>query len=144
MGGMAMNEFIGFFWKNSEYRFDDWGLTFWGWVVVALLINWAICWVSKKIGESNEEDEQERYKTIKALGYSDMDDIQVFCNLLDLDLDDFIASKGVRKQYEIFSEGKTSDFMEAAIAKKKADEAEAAGHSSGLLTGLVIGSAIRR
>lgn len=58
------------------------------------------------------------------LGY-DVADVGVFLKGTDYSCGDFIGSRGLRAQYELFRDGKVSGFMEQARAKKSADDAQA-------------------
>jgi hypothetical protein len=137
-----MNEIIEIFWKNARGDYDSWGLTFLGWVAVILLAGFGIWkffhWINVEIAKDTAEERQK----IKSLGYKDLDDIKVFLERIDSDYSDFIKSKGIRKQYEVFSEGKTSNFIETAQASKKASDAESSGMTTGLAAGLATGVVI--
>ena len=43
---------------------------------------------------------------------------------------EFKNSKGLRKQYELFANGESSDFIKQARAEKQADEAESAANTA--------------
>jgi hypothetical protein len=132
-----MEKILNLLWHNAKYSGEDWGLTGWGWVVVGIIglivvIKFSI-WVYNAIEESNIEEN----KKLAKLGYKDKDDIEVFLDKIDSSMYDFLRSKGLRKQYELFTEGVSSDFIKNVISNKKAKEAE----GGGLMTGLVIGTA---
>lgn len=134
-------------WKSVGYEYGvrswyDWGLTGWGWLLLSVIVIALIVWMVRDLSKASREKFQEQCKNIRKFGYQDIDDIQVFLNRIDADLDDFIHSKGLRKQYEIFSKGETSNFINKAEAQKKSDDAEAIGNASGLATGIVVGSVI--
>lgn len=107
-----------------------------GWVAIVIVVGIItfIVFVVNKIYNSTMRNLSEQ---ISSLGYNDIPDIQVFCRSIGSDLEDFIASKGLRKQYELFREGKSTGFIQQAVAHKQTDDAE----SNGLVTGLVVGIA---
>ncbi len=130
------------FWKNARSSYDTWGFTIWGWAVIGVIVFTLSLWLYFVIHASNQIKFDEQRKKINLLGYKDLDDIQIFLNRIDADLDDFILSKGIRKQYELFTEGKSSNFIKTAEANKKLKEAESNGYSTGLVTGIAVSSTI--
>lgn len=117
---------------------DDFGGLVIGIVVFIAVIGISI-WIGNIIRDKTIEDLRSK---IEALGYDDLYDIQVFCNRIGADLEDFIGSKGLRKQYELFRDGKSSEFIKSAEAKKKADDAESRGRAQGMATGLAVGMSV--
>lgn len=80
-------------------------------------------------------------KTIYSMGYN-AEEAQIFCRRTGANLEDFIASKGLQKQYCLFRDGKTSDFIETAEQKEKENKAHEAGQASGIATGIAAGMAV--
>lgn len=81
-----------------------------------------------------------RADEIRAIGYDNPEEVQIFCRRIGASLEDFINSPGIRRQYEIFSAGGSSDFIKQAEEKRRTDEAESSARSSGLVTGMAMGS----
>lgn len=80
---------------------------------------------------------------IKLMGY-DTDDVEVFLDGIGQDYENFLKSKGLRLQYELFKDGKSSDYIHKAKANKESEDAKSSGYTTGVATGMVIGSSIRR
>ena len=79
---------------------------------------------------------------INTLGYTDIPDIRVFLRRIGGSLEDFISSEGLRKQYDLFKSGASSNFIKEAESKKKADDAESSGRAQGIAIGIGSGMAI--
>jgi len=79
-------------------------------------------------------------REINNLGYKDMPDIRVFCYSIGRGLEDFISSKGIRNQYELFAKGTSSGFIQQAQAEHKADIAQSNGFVGGLVAGMALGN----
>lgn len=131
----------GLFIRLDEY--GDWWLTWFSWVCIVVIIIAGIVLIVKMFQKFDDEQFEERCKQVKLLGYSDINDIVVFCNRIGADLEDFALSKGLRKQYELFSEGKTSDFIAKAESVKKAKDSEDSGLATGMAIGLATGMSTR-
>lgn len=59
---------------------------------------------------------------IKSMGY-EFKDVKRFCDLIGSNLPDFVESKGLQRQYELFNNGESNIFMSMAkFNKKKNDE----------------------
>lgn len=68
---------------------------------------------------------ESKVKNQMAIAGWDVNDIQVFLDKTGSSWFDFRDSDGLKKQYQIFSHGQSSSFIDEAIAKKRADEAQA-------------------
>ena len=88
-------------------------------------------------GISEAIESPKRGGMIISMGY-DIKDVDVFLDSIGQNRQSFLDSKGLQKQYKIFADGKSSEFIESAKSKHKSDQA----NSDGLMTGIVIGSAI--
>lgn len=80
---------------------------------------------------------------ITSLGY-DSKDVHVFLRRIDASLEDFLDSPGLRKQYESFSKGETTDFIRTAESNKKSKDARIEGQAAGMATGIAVGVAAGR
>lgn len=106
----------------SNFFFDGYGDLYpaWGWVIGLAIIT-VIIFIGGTIYDKTIANLS---KDIEKIGYSDFGDVQVFCKRIDASLEDFIASPGLRKQYELFKDGKISDFIKTAEANKQKSDAE--------------------
>lgn len=62
-------------------------------------------------------------------GY-DVPDVEVFLGRIGSNLTEFKNSGGLRKQYELFANGESSDFIKQARAEKQAEEAESTANTA--------------
>ena len=70
------------------------------------------------------------FERIKELGFKDPEEVQIFCLRIGASLEDFIASKGLQKQYLRFARGEDTEFIRKAEAHKDSEEAKAAASSA--------------
>lgn len=112
------------------------------WLVIVLIVVGVVLCILCFGWFSGEYIARELTPKIKDLGYEDVEDVQVFCQRIGASLEDFIKSKGLRRQYERFREGSSTDFIQQAEAKKKRDDAESEGQATGMAIGVGMGTAI--
>ena len=98
--------------------------------VIAIVLFFVTVFVSIKITDYFRNP---MLKEISSMGY-DVKDVRIFLRRIDGSLEDFISSKGLRLQYEAFSRGESTAFINKAEDLKKEKEATA----NGLMRGMVI------
>jgi len=135
---MNYQQFFKLFYYIDDYK--DFHLTWISITSIIIIILLIIAKVSLIWSENSEKKELEQSNDLKKLGYTDKDDIDVFLKSTNYDIEDFLVSKGLRKQYDLFTEGKESKFMEDSKKHKEVNDAQ----SSGMTTGLVVGMAINQ
>lgn len=111
--------------------FDNFWVIFGSLIIGIVLIICAVSAISERVSAP-------LLAQIDSMGYKSSE-VRIFCRRIDASLEDFISSDGLKKQYEIFSSGGTSDFIKTAESNKKSKEARAQGQAVGMSTGLAIG-----
>jgi len=76
---------------------------------------------------------------ISRMGY-DTKDVYVFLEYTGAYGSDFINSQGLRKQYELFRDGGSTSFIQAARNHKEVENARAHGQITGMALGMAIGN----
>jgi hypothetical protein len=74
---------------------------------------------------------------LKSMGYN-VDDVSVFLGSIGRDSQDFLKSPSLRKQYDKFNNGETSNFINQAQNKHDKESSQ----STGLATGIAVGMAM--
>ena len=123
---------------------DDFWYSIWGFLSIVGIIIFCFIGVIFIADKIRTQTINELTPDIHALGYDDHVEVQIFCEIISVSLENFIASKGLQKQYEAFRNGEDTKFMQEARVKKKATDAQASGQATGLATGLAIGMSVRR
>jgi uncharacterized membrane protein YraQ (UPF0718 family) len=103
-------------------------------IIVVIVIG---SWISRY----NKREFEKEIKQIRSLGYSDIDDVSVFLDLIGGCREDFIKSKSLRRQYALFVEGKSSEFLDNAKNASRLKEAEDE-NTTNLVTGMVLGTMV--
>ncbi len=116
-----MDKFLAIFWHNANY-YDEGGLTVWGILAVAAICAFIIMKIIVYFVRQAIEYDEEVNKKLKLLKYEDRDDIEVFLSGIGAKMGDFLKSPGLQKQYELFRDGKTSDWQRKAKSLKNAAE----------------------
>ena len=80
---------------------------------------------------------------ISELGYN-APEVQIFCRRIDASLEDFLYSPGLRKQYEAFVNGETTDFIYSAENNKQKKDARNSGYANGVAAGLAVGLSVSK
>lgn len=76
--------------------------------------------------------------SLESVGY-DVYDVEFFLKTIGASLKDFNNSPSLRKQYEVFKSGGSSDFIQQAVSEKKQSQAKSSGMATGMAVGMATG-----
>jgi hypothetical protein len=106
--------------------------------VIAIVVIIMIAFVGHAVFVSYPADLEKERTTIKDMGY-DLEDVETYCKFIDCTYRDFIESKSLRKQYELYANGTNSDFNKQAAINEKIDDAESSARASGMAMVMSLG-----
>ena len=110
----------------------DWSGLFEALVVICVIGAFGFCIfdVAKRAQVTRATNEY----TVSQMNYSVVD-VEIFLRGTDYSLSDFINSPSLRKQYDSFSQGNKSDFIEQARAHRQAQQAKSSADTATAMAG---------